>query len=480
MTNHLDIRRVYRSEAAEARGVVIVIDVIRAFTVAAYAIAGGARRLWLVRTIDEAFALRRQEPEALLAGEIGGRLIPGFDLNNSPSLMAATDVRGRTIIQRTGAGTQGAAGAINATHLLICSLANARATATYARTLAETTDGVVTLLPTEGYSQEKPFSREDSVCADYLEALLLEQENAQAQLADNLAILEASGRFDFMKQGEADFPFEDIALIKGIDRFDFVMAGQRKQADGFDYVEVRRQELQDYSGILRGNDMENDILKEQIAYYRARSGEYEESFGEFLRVNSHRDEDAKGEPSALERAAHLLQRMGTFERVLELACGTGLWTRILLQMGRDVTAIDAAPEMLALARQKVGDASVHFEQADLFTWEPAREYDLVFFAFWLSHVPPEALDVFLDKVRRAVRPGGQVVIIDEYTPTLEDQLIAKGDIYALRPLRDGRTFTIVKVFYDLNMLQEKLVQSGFEVTIERLDSIFFFLSAKRQ
>src|ERR1700686_2509811 len=109
MTNNLDIRRIYLLRAAEARGIVIVIDVIRAFTVAAYACAGGARRLWLVRSTDEAFALRQQETWALLAGEIAGRLIPGFDLNNSPSLMAATNVQGRTIIQRTGAGTQGGA-----------------------------------------------------------------------------------------------------------------------------------------------------------------------------------------------------------------------------------------------------------------------------------------------------------------------------------------------------------------------------------
>ena len=221
----------------------IVIDVIRAFTVAAYAFAGGARRLWLVRTTDEAFALRRQEPEALLAGEIGGRLIPGFDLDNSPSLMAATNVRGRTIIQRTGAGTQGAVGAINAEHLLIYSLANARATATEARELAETTGGLVTLLPTEGSSQFLPYPGEDTVCADYLEALLCKQENAAALLADNLAHLEASSRFDFLQRGDADFPFEDIALIKAIDRFDLVMVGQRKQAAGFDYVEVERHEM---------------------------------------------------------------------------------------------------------------------------------------------------------------------------------------------------------------------------------------------
>ena len=90
----LEIRRVYLPDAQEARGVVIVIDVIRAFTVAAYALAGGASRLWLVRTTDEAFALRQRAPQALLAGEIGGRLIPGFDYNNSPSLMAAGNIKG--------------------------------------------------------------------------------------------------------------------------------------------------------------------------------------------------------------------------------------------------------------------------------------------------------------------------------------------------------------------------------------------------
>src|ERR1700694_6285004 len=109
----LEISHIYLPDAQEARGVVIVIDVIRAFTVAAYAFAGGASRLWLVRTTDEAFALRQREPQALLAGEIGGRLIPGFDYNNSPSLMAEGNIKGRTIIYHTRAGTQGAAGANN-------------------------------------------------------------------------------------------------------------------------------------------------------------------------------------------------------------------------------------------------------------------------------------------------------------------------------------------------------------------------------
>jgi len=81
----MQIKRVDLMAAAQARGVVIVIDVIRAFTVAGYAFEGGARGLWLVRQVEEALALREREPGALLAGEVDGRLIPGFDHNNSPS-----------------------------------------------------------------------------------------------------------------------------------------------------------------------------------------------------------------------------------------------------------------------------------------------------------------------------------------------------------------------------------------------------------
>src|SRR5258708_22802192 len=117
----------------EARGVVIVIDVIRAFTVAAYAFAGGAARLWLVSAVDEAFALREREPGALLAGEVGGRLIPGFDFNTYPSLIASADVHRRLLLQRTGEAHQGATMAVHAAPLPLCSLGNAHATAASAR-----------------------------------------------------------------------------------------------------------------------------------------------------------------------------------------------------------------------------------------------------------------------------------------------------------------------------------------------------------
>lgn len=237
----MDILRVGREQAAEARGVVIVIDVIRAFSVAAYAFAGGARALWLVRTVEEAFALRARVPNALLAGEVGGRLIAGFDFDNSPARMAAADVGGRLIIQRTGAGTQGAVGAGAATHLLLAALVNARATATYARTLAMRDGLPITLLPTESPIEEEGVRAfEDEVCADYLEALLRERDDAADVLAEGVARLRAGGRLSIFTRGYPDFPPEDVPAVLAEDRFAFAMRGSREQWRDVTYVRAER------------------------------------------------------------------------------------------------------------------------------------------------------------------------------------------------------------------------------------------------
>jgi len=182
-----------------------------------------------------------------------------------------------------------------------------------------------------------------------------------------------------------------------------------------------------------------------------------------------------------------LQQLGPFEHVLELACGAGIWTRLLLNVAQRVTAVDAAPEMLALNAAKMAnvgeraESRVRYLRADLFTWEPEEQYDLVFFAFWLSHVPPSRLDTWLATVLRAVRPGGTLVVVDEYAPTWEDEQIALADIYARRPLADGRTFTIVKVFYDLADLHTRLAclaGQDIDVATHKLDDRFFLLHGR--
>jgi ubiquinone/menaquinone biosynthesis C-methylase UbiE len=220
--------------------------------------------------------------------------------------------------------------------------------------------------------------------------------------------------------------------------------------------------------------MDQHILHEQITYYRKMAQEYDEVTGQ-----------TEGLQPAFARARDLLQQLAPVEQILELACGTGIWTRVLLPLARELTAIDASPEMLELAQQKVGKGVVQFQQADLFQWQTRQQYDLVFFANWLSHVPPQRLDAFLGTVARAVGPGGSLAIVDQYAPMQEDREIIvqdaeEGAIYAKRSLLNGQTFLIVKAFYDLQIIENLLDALDFTVTVHKLDDIFFFLQARRK
>jgi ubiquinone/menaquinone biosynthesis C-methylase UbiE len=224
--------------------------------------------------------------------------------------------------------------------------------------------------------------------------------------------------------------------------------------------------------------MSSDILNEQIAYYRARAREYDETVYQIGQAAS--DEQTADEQTAnLDQARIRLEALEPVQHALELACGTGMWTTSLLKIAQRVTALDASPEMLEIARSKVGDARVSYQQADLFTWEPAQQYDLVFFAFWLSHVPPERLDDFFARVQRAVRPGGQLFIVDQYAPLPDDLLLPQEDIQHTRTLRDGRAFKIIKVFHDLQALEEKLARLDFTAATQKHGDVFFSLVGTR-
>jgi phosphosulfolactate phosphohydrolase-like enzyme len=157
--------------------------------------------------------------------------------------MAKASLAGRLLIQRTGAGTQGAVNAAHSHHLLICSLVNAKATAQYARTLATETGEPVTLLPTGKPDEAFPLT-EDDFCADYLEALISHRDDAPQVLADRITQLRTLGRFSEWQQGnEQDFPVEDIEKVLDANRFSFAMRGTRQEWDGIVYVEVERIDL---------------------------------------------------------------------------------------------------------------------------------------------------------------------------------------------------------------------------------------------
>ncbi|HEV2107792.1 MAG TPA: class I SAM-dependent methyltransferase, partial [Thermomicrobiales bacterium] len=166
--------------------------------------------------------------------------------------------------------------------------------------------------------------------------------------------------------------------------------------------------------------------------------------------------------------------------VLEMAAGTGWWTERLAATAEHLTALDASPETLAIARgrlQAAGlDARVSFVPADLFAWRPDRIYDAVFFGFWLSHVPDERLDAFLATVADALRSDGTVFWVDnrhEPTATAADQPLPEGDNPIMtRRLNDGRTFQIVKRFRSADEYENAFAEHGIDLTVRETATYF--------
>src|SRR3954469_20073525 len=147
--------------------------------------------------------------------------------------------------------------------------------------------------------------------------------------------------------------------------------------------------------------MDHDLIEQQKDYYSARAGEYDEWFqreGRYDRGPEHRARWF----AEVDEVRAALERFRPAGRVLELACGTGWWTEQLVRFADSVTAVDASDEVLGLNRLRVGDAKVRRERADIFAWRPDAAYDVVFFSFWLSHVPPERFDGFWARVREAL------------------------------------------------------------------------------
>ncbi len=170
--------------------------------------------------------------------------------------------------------------------------------------------------------------------------------------------------------------------------------------------------------------------------------------------------------------------------VLELAPGTGIWTERLLRTATTVTAVDASTEMIAINQAKVQSKRVTYLQADLFTWQPERAYDAVFFGFWISHVPRERLGNFLQRVTEMLRPGGKVFFVDgrrEPTSTASDHRLPEANNQVMkRILNDGRAFEIVKIFYDPNELTTQCTQAGLDIKVQETATYFLFGSGTRR
>ncbi len=202
-------------------GAVVVIDVLRAFTTAAYAFAAGAAEIVLVETIADARALRDRWPEALLVGEEGGYPIAGFDLCNSPFEVTQRRLDGAQIILRTTAGTRCVVRARRAADILAASLVCAEATV---QRLLRMAPGHVDLVLS---GRDRPGGgTDDLACADHLAARLRGERPALESAVRQ--VRESEGAERFLDPLQTDFRLEDLDLALEVDRFDFAMAARRR------------------------------------------------------------------------------------------------------------------------------------------------------------------------------------------------------------------------------------------------------------
>jgi SAM-dependent methyltransferase len=219
------------------------------------------------------------------------------------------------------------------------------------------------------------------------------------------------------------------------------------------------------------------LLAEQAHYYRERAGEYDDWWLRRGRYDHGEETNARWFSDAAEVQV-ALDRFKPTGEVLELACGTGLWTERLVTRADRVTAVDGSPEMLELCRARVGGKRVEYVQADLFEWEPERTYDVCFFSFWLSHVPEERFENFWEKVKRALAPSGRVFFIDssrhDLASAVDHRLSEPDDPTMLRRLADGREYRIVKQFYEPGKLQARLADLGWNVQVESTREFFIY------
>jgi SAM-dependent methyltransferase len=206
-------------------------------------------------------------------------------------------------------------------------------------------------------------------------------------------------------------------------------------------------------------------LDEQVRYYRAVAPEYESNALPF--------------PGAAE-LSEALDAFRPTGSVLELACGPGIWTTQLLQHAADVTAVDASAEMIAIASARLGeDERVRFVSADLFRWQPERRYDVVFFGFWLSHVPPNRFASFWSMVADCLKPDGRVFFVDDGYRTADELIEGERSSMIERRLMDGTAYRIVKVPHRPADLERKLERIGWRIKVHSTSGPFFWGAGSR-
>lgn len=232
----------------------------------------------------------------------------------------------------------------------------------------------------------------------------------------------------------------------------------------------------------------DELIAAQIAYYRARAGEYDDWLEDRADIGAEFLQRWDADDTAVRAWLAADPPTGN---VLEIAAGSGSWTGELVLTADRVTALDAAPEMLALLSEK--HDAVDTIATDIFAWEPNDRYDNIFFGFWMTHVPTARWDGFWSLVDRALVPGGRVYFVDNAHPDYANasgpgdwpEAAGERDSEAVGPetrrrrLRDGSEWTLVKRFWLPDALVTDLARLGWEATADHTVFAFIYGTAQR-
>jgi 2-phosphosulfolactate phosphatase len=232
------VRKSLIQGAKRAQGVAVIIDVFRAFTVTPLFFHYGAQGVIFVGKPEEAFSLQQGQPDLVLAGEVEERLIPGFDLGNSPSeLIQKPDgfLDGRTVVQRTSAGVIGVLSALDSAETVILgSYVMARAISRYILS-QDPLPKIVTIVAMG--SRGVTRAPEDEGCADYIEHLITGSPYDHIQSLKNIAFYETAQKFI---RGDREYlPREDPLICLQRNLFDFVLKAARENG----VVSIRRGDI---------------------------------------------------------------------------------------------------------------------------------------------------------------------------------------------------------------------------------------------
>jgi 2-phosphosulfolactate phosphatase len=212
----MQIHRINLESHIHEQDTSVVIDVLRAFTTSAYAFAAGAREIFPVSMVEDAFSLRQELGNGILMGEVNGVPIDGFDVGNSPSALLKLDLSNERIILRTSAGTQGIVRSVNSRNILAASLCCASATV---RAIREINPGSITFVETGRFKDG--WGDEDSACTDFLLGHLLGSHINQNLIIQRVRDSKSGKRF--LDPNDSIFPYDDLEMAVQVDQFDFAM-----------------------------------------------------------------------------------------------------------------------------------------------------------------------------------------------------------------------------------------------------------------